>query len=154
MNNAVTHNIALFLSGEEVADDSLLQYAHDGLFSGNNHFHLVHIVDEASLKSLPVNVDPNDEEAVRNFYDEKFSAFSEKMSQQCEKGLQMKRHILFHNQAKLHALHFLKEIKADSCVLATRGEQGVEGIFAESFSYYLVAHAPCDVLVVRPRDKK
>lgn len=154
MNTAIPHNIVLFLSGEDKWDESLLQYANDGLFLQGNHLHLVHIVNEHSLKQLPSGVNVRDQDQVKAVFDKKFSQFQRQLSETSQRKLKFSCHLLFHKEAKLKALEFLKEVKADACVLATRGEQGVEGIFAESFSYYLVAHAPCDVLVIRPNKAK
>lgn len=44
----------------------------------------------------------------------------------------------------------LSEIHADVLVVGTRGKNGIFAIFDRSFSQYMVKHAPCDVLVVRP----
>ena len=49
--------------------------------------------------------------------------------------------------------NYLKEVDAQLVVTASRGKHGIEGFFSSSFSDFLIKHAPCDVLVMRPKNK-
>lgn len=46
---------------------------------------------------------------------------------------------------------YLKDVKADLVVVATRGKHGIEGFFSSSLADFLCKYSPCDVLVVRPK---
>jgi nucleotide-binding universal stress UspA family protein len=46
--------------------------------------------------------------------------------------------------------YYLKEVKADLVVTATKGKHGIDGFFSSSFTDYLCKFSPCDVLVMRP----
>ena len=56
----------------------------------------------------------------------------------------------FNAEPKRIAVEYLQESKADLAISATRGEQGIRGLFKESFAFYLIEYAPCDVYVIRP----
>ncbi|PIP95286.1 MAG: hypothetical protein COW00_18795 [Bdellovibrio sp. CG12_big_fil_rev_8_21_14_0_65_39_13] len=58
--------------------------------------------------------------------------------------------VIYHSDAKLETLQFLKQVSADLVVVATRGKHGASGLFRDSFSSYLVEYSPCDVYVIRP----
>lgn len=47
--------------------------------------------------------------------------------------------------------NYIKEVKAQLVVTASKGKHGLAGLFSSSFSNYLIKHSPCDVLVMRPR---
>ena len=55
----------------------------------------------------------------------------------------------FNREKKI--LSYLKEVKADLVVTATRGKHGIEGFFSSSFTDYLTKFSPCDILVMRPK---
>lgn len=46
---------------------------------------------------------------------------------------------------------YLKEVKADMVVIATRGKHGIEGLFSSSLADFLCKYSPCDVLVLRTK---
>lgn len=50
---------------------------------------------------------------------------------------------------KEKVIEYLKEVKADLVITATRGKHGIEGLFSSSFTDHLVKHAPCNVLTLR-----
>jgi len=58
--------------------------------------------------------------------------------------------VIYHSDAKLETLQFLKQVSADLVIVATRGKHGASGLFRDSFSSYLVEYSPCDVYVIRP----
>ena len=84
MNCAYSHNIALFLSGEKSMDESLLQYVHDGFFTEDNSFHLVHVVNEESKLHIPMDIDRGDDKVVSKYFEEFFSDFSRKFSKESD----------------------------------------------------------------------
>lgn len=46
---------------------------------------------------------------------------------------------------------YLKEVKAEMVIVATRGKHGIEGLFSSSLTDFLCKYSPCDVLVLRPK---
>ena len=58
--------------------------------------------------------------------------------------------VIYHSDAKLETLQFLKQVAADLVVVATRGNHGATGVFKDSFANYLMEYSPCDVYVLRP----
>lgn len=60
----------------------------------------------------------------------------------------------FFNYSKESCLNnYLTKTNADLVVLATRGKHGISGFFASSLADFLCKYAPCDILVLRPKDK-
>lgn len=57
---------------------------------------------------------------------------------------------LHSTNSKEETVQYLRETNADIVVVLTRGLSGVKGFFSSSFADFLVRHAPCNVLVVRP----
>lgn len=55
----------------------------------------------------------------------------------------------FDVDAKEKVVNYLKEVGAETLVVATRGKKGLEGVFDSSFAQYMCKHAPCSVLVLR-----
>lgn len=139
----------LFLGLNEILNETFGHYQTDGFFNPEGEFSLVHIFSPNSNEELPPNINAKNEDEVKAFINEKLGLVSHNLLGDVPKD-RIKIEILYHNEPKLRALNFLKESGADACVVATRGEQGVSGVFRESFAFYLVAHAPCDVLVLRP----
>ena len=144
--------IVLFLGLNDILNSNFEHLLHDGLFNRENHFQLVHILDHDRLDGLPPQIDRESEKDIEAFIHEKFDSVVQKLwgHNLDQQGQNVEKAILFHKEPKLRAINYLKEEKADSCIVVTRGDQGVEGVFKDSFAYYLVAHAPCDVLVLRP----
>lgn len=140
----------LFLGLDDILNENFDHYLSDGFFNRTNHFVFVHILNNDAKKGFPPSVDINDDKAVEKFVNDKFDKVEELLWADSQEKPQIEKAILFHSDPKLRALNYLKETDASSCVVVTRGEQGVEGVFRDSFAYHLVAHAPCDVLVLRP----
>lgn len=143
--------IVLFLGLDDILNDNFDHYLSDGFFNIKSDFHLVHVLDNDVRKGFPPNINVENDEEVEKFIYEKFEKVAAKLWGDRGEKPHVEQAILFHKEPKLRALNYLKEQNANSCVVVTRGEQGVEGVFRDSFAYYLVAHAPCDVLVLRPQ---
>lgn len=140
----------LFLGLNDILNDNFDHYLSDGFFNVNSHFVLVHILNSDAKSGFPAHIDTADDKAVEGFINEKFDRVSAMLWGDAERKPQVEKAIIYHSEPKLSAVNFLKESGANSCVTVTRGEQGAEGIFRDSFAYHLVANAPCDVLVLRP----
>lgn len=48
---------------------------------------------------------------------------------------------------------YLEEVSADLVVVATRGKYGIPGLFSSSLAEFLCKFSPCDILVMRPKNK-
>lgn len=147
---ATQAKIVLFLGLDDILNNNFEHYLHDGFFNIGNEFHLVHILNHDDKGNFPAHVNQDSDEEVEKFIHEKFDGVALKLWGDSSQKPQVKKSIIYHKEPKLCALNHLKDEGASSCVVVTRGEQGVEGVFKDSFAYYLVAHAPCDVLVLRP----
>src|SRR5690606_23448009 len=60
--------------------------------------------------------------------------------------------VLLANDEDEEMVHHLKSEKAKLLVVGTRGLKGFAGLFSSSFALKMLKTAPCDVLVLRPRD--
>jgi len=139
----------IFMGSEEIHNETFDHLLKDGFYNSTSTFVLVHILNDKSRASFPPSVDVRSDAEVEKYINQQFDKFEAKFIDEKTKPT-VERMILLNKDTKLQAVNFLKESEADSCVVATRGEQGVSGVFSESMAYYLVAHAPCDVLVIRP----
>ena len=59
-------------------------------------------------------------------------------------------HCFFDHSPKQKIREYLKDIKADLVIVATRGKHGLEGLFSSSFAEHLIKYSPCDIHVLRP----
>lgn len=66
------------------------------------------------------------------------------------KAEQIEKRCFFDYSKEERINKYLKEVKAEAVVLATRGKHGIEGFFASSLADFMCKYAPCDVLVMRP----
>lgn len=139
----------IFMGPDEVHNEIFDHLLKDGFYNNTATFVLVHILNDKSRATFPPSVDVKSDSEVEKYVNQQFDKFEEKFIDEKTKP-NVERVILLNKDTKLQAVNFLEEVQADSCVVATRGEQGVCGVFAESMAYYLVAHAPCDVLILRP----
>lgn len=142
----------LFLNIEQLLGDSFEHFVEDGFFNPEGHYVLVHIFTPEIRSHLPAQVNKKDDEAVNAFILRKMFEVVERVWGEPSPNW-VDVEVLYHKEPKLRAVNYLRDEEADSCVVATRGEQGVSGIFKDSFAYFLVANAPCDVLILRPVKK-
>jgi len=140
----------IFMGPDEVHNEMFDHLLKDGFYNNTSTFVLVHVLNDKSRTHFPPGVDVKSDSEVEKYINKQFDKFEEKFIDEKTKP-NVERMILLNKDTKLQAVNFLKDSGADSCVVATRGEQGVSGVFSESMAYYLVAHAPCDVLVIRPQ---
>lgn len=61
-------------------------------------------------------------------------------------------HCFFSQSPKQKMVDYLKEIKADLVVVATRGKHGIAGLFSSSFTEHLTKYSPCDLMVLRHKE--
>jgi nucleotide-binding universal stress UspA family protein len=111
--------------------------------------HIVHIYNERSDKFLPLEIGKTDKTAIERYINGELENLKKEISEDA-KG-EWFCQTLYNADAKLKSVDFLKEVNADLVILATRGLQGLEGVFKDSFAFYLVENAPCDVYVLRPQ---
>lgn len=140
----------IFLGLNDMLNESFDHYVHDGFLNLDSHFYLVHVYNKRSHINLPTNIDVKDDAQVEAYINGQMDKVGDRLWGDQKKKPDVEKVILFNNEPKLKSINYLNELKADSCVVVTRGEQDNEGIFKDSFAYYLVAYAPCDVLVLRP----
>ena len=60
-------------------------------------------------------------------------------------------HCLVESGAADVVIDFLRGQKADLCVVATRGIQGILSVFVSSMAEHLLKFSPCPVLALRPK---
>jgi len=58
--------------------------------------------------------------------------------------------ILLANDEAEEMVNYLKEHRAQTLVVGTRGLKGLAGFFTSSFAQKMLREAPCDLLVLRP----
>ena len=145
-------NIAILVSLDEKHVKELSELKDSELLSHADNIYFVHIFSERSKKDLPLSVDSHDFEDVKHFVMDRLKELcTELVPSHHNENDERHCHCLFNSSEKIKVLDYLEEVKADLVITSTKGEQGLEGVFKESFSFWLVEHAPCDVLVVRPK---
>lgn len=146
-NKTVT---VIFIGLYDILNECFDNFLHDGFLNLESKFHLVHILNKNSVKYLPTNIDVKVAGEIEKYINNQMNKVSALLWGNQKVKPEVKKVILYHSEPKLKGINYLNDISANSCVVVTRGEQDIEGLFKNSFAYYLVAHAPCDVLVLRP----
>lgn len=49
-------------------------------------------------------------------------------------------------------IRYLNDRRSDLVVVSTKGKHGFSGLFHSSFTEHMIRFAPCDVLVIRPKN--
>ncbi len=118
------------------------------------NIYLVHIFNEKSKKHLPQEIQNKDFTEIENYVIQKLHRLTDDLLPgHHNRSEERHSHCIFNINEKIKILDYLKEIKADLVISPTQGKQGIEGIFKDSFCFWLVEHAPCDVFVIRPKQK-
>ena len=141
-------NVAINISLNPKTFEQLESLVDSPILKSAKKVSLVHIYNKESQSSfLPCkNGHTLTLEDVEKHVTKKLSKFRELLHLDTE--IEIK--VIFNRDAKIKVLEYLEQNKTDLVVVSTRGEMGVEGLFKNSFSFWLVEHAPCDVYVVRP----
>ena len=135
--------------------DQILTLKRSPILENAYSIHFVHIYNsELKPRYLELSEGKTDFEAIEKCVLDKL----EEIKNEIIAGLDVigysKTHCIFDRNVKLKAIQYIKEINADLVVAATRGMHGIEGMFTNSFSNFLVDHAPCDVHIIRPIRKE
>lgn len=145
-------NIVISVSLDKRCPEELSELKDSDLLSNADNIYLVHIYNDKSKKYLSGNINANNFEEVEDYIVKKLHGLTDHLVPgHFNKNNQRHSYCLFNSSAKIKILDYLKEIGADLIIASTKGEQGIEGFFTDSYCYWLVEHAPCDVLVVRPK---
>lgn len=145
-------NIVVSVSLDGKSAKELFELKNSDLLGNADNIYFIHIYNERSKKYLPSTIDTNNFEEIENHVVQKLHELADELIHgHLNKSEQRHSHCLFNNDAKIKILDYLTRVKADLVIASTRGEQGLEGFFTDSYCNWLVEHAPCDVLVVRPK---
>ena len=147
-------NIVISVSMDEGLIEELSELKNFNLLKSADNIHLIHIYNKKSKYKLPLSVNHEDFEEVEKYVVDKLHAISDDLMPG-HKNKDGDRHSLcvFNGNEKIKILEYLKENQADLIIASTRGEQGLTGLFKDSFSFWLTEHAPCNVLIIRPKQK-
>jgi len=149
------NNIVLSVSMDELSikNFSELKNSHNLGLADNIHF--IHIYNEKLIHNLPSSLDCSDFGNVESYVVEKLHDLAKDLipNHINEKG---DRHSLciFNSSEKIEILNYLERVCADLVIVSSRNEHVLEGLSPNSFSYWLIEHAPCNVLVLRPKKMK
>ena len=142
-------SVVIEVSMEDSLLDQLKYLQNSPILKFADQVHFIHIYNDQSDTKFPVNIDSKSNSEVEKYISDKLKGLMDDLKPDDVKGEWFFK-VLFHSDYKLHTLQFLKEVKADLVVLATRGEQGIQGMFKDSLSFYLAENSPCDVYILRP----
>ena len=117
--------------------------------------HFVHIYN-SELKPwyLEISGDSTEFEVIEKYVVKKLDEIKNKVLSGLDVSERTKTHCFFDRNVKIRAIEYIREINADLVIAATHGGHGVEGMFSDSFSNFLVEHSPCDVHIIRPTQSK
>ncbi|TNF29591.1 MAG: universal stress protein [Deltaproteobacteria bacterium] len=144
-------SVVIDVSLEEGCFDQLMSLKNSPILKNANHVYIMTVYNEKMKACLPSHiVDSTDHGQITEYAKAKMEDLKMELLPSDTNSESWHTEIVFNNDAKRVALDYLKERKAELAITATRGEQGITGFFKDSFAFYLVQHAPCDVYVVRP----
>ena len=87
-----------------------------------------------------------------NSMEEHLQTEANKLNKSFKQEKEIKVKVLSATSPKDRVLSYLKDVKADMVVAVTAEKNGLAGLFHSSFTNYMNAHAPCDVLVLRSKN--
>lgn len=144
-------SVVIDVSLEEGCFDQLMSLKDSPILKNANHVYIMTVYNEKMKASLPSHiVDHSDHDEISKYAKAKMEDLKMELLPSGVGSESWHTEIVFNNDTKKVALEYLKERKANLAITTTRGEQGITGFFKDSFAFYLVQHAPCDVYVVRP----
>lgn len=143
-------NIAVSVSLNEDLLEDLKSYKDYELLNHADNVYFVHIYNQRSEQNLPDDVKGKDFDSIREYVLGELHKVAEALVPG-HKNKDSDRHsqCIFMSDEKISILDYLDEVEADLVIAETRGEQGVTGIFKDSYCFWLVEHAKCDVLVLK-----
>lgn len=139
-------NVVVELSCEKELFDRFKSLGGNPIIEQAENVHLISVFNEKQKNYLPLNIETAEdiEEYFKNLHSEIESILSK------GSGAKFTSHLHLNANSTIDAVDFLKEIKADLVVTATRGDSGVKGVFQNSFTEFMVENSPCDIYVIRP----
>lgn len=144
-------SVVIDVSLEEGSFDQLMSLKDSPVLKNASHVYIMTVYNESMKACLPSHiVDPTDLDEITKFAKAKMEDLKMELLPSGVGSESWHTEIVFNNNTKKVALEYLKERKANLAITTTRGEQGITGFFKDSFAFYLVQHAPCDIYVVRP----
>ena len=139
-------NIVIEVSLEEKLLDQLKSLASNPILENAKNIHLVSIINDSMKSMLPLNLES--EKQQRNYLEELHQKLQASFG--LKDNSKFQSHFHYSNDEKIIALKFLEQNQSDLVVTATRGNNGIKGVFQNSFTEFLIENSPCDVYVVRP----
>ena len=131
--------------------ESMLALKSSPIIQNAESVQLLSVYNDKLAKYLPCSiVNKEDFQEVEQYARSRMEELRDELMPSDADPAQWPIEVVFNNDIKHVAIEFLRNHQADLAVTSTRGHQGIQGIFKDSFAFYLVQHAPCDVYVVRP----
>jgi len=124
------------------------------VLKGAKNVYFIHIYNQKMQEFLPDSAMANDFSKIRIFVESKMNEIKNFLLADLPTNDSGHIECFFDPNMKIKACEFLAEVKADLVVVAGSGHHRAEGVFSESYSEYLLRHAPCDVYVLKSKLEK
>ena len=135
---------------DEELQNALIKGLKQYPFTKDDEIDFVHIFKEEQYNYIlppviyPV---PEQRDTIRESVLEIMKEVESKVSSLCETKPNF--HCLFHLEPKDSMVDYLKETNPDLTFVATRGKNGIAGLFSSSFAEHLLKFSPSSVYVIR-----
>jgi nucleotide-binding universal stress UspA family protein len=144
-------NVVIEVSLDEGCLENLLSLKRSPIFKNAEQVSLVSVYNDSMVNLLPCNiVNKEDFDEIKSVLESRLSELRDELIPSDVDPARWHVEVILSKDVKHCAIEFLRNRKADLAITSTRGHQGITGIFKDSFAFYLVQHAPCDVYVIRP----
>ena len=144
-------NVVIEASIENGSLDNLENLKNSPLLKNAKNVSIVSVYNEKMAKYLPCHiVDKKDFNEIQQSIEVILKDLRDKIIPVDANPAHWHVEVIFNNDVKHMAVEFLRNRNADLAIISTRGFQGISGFFEDSFAFYMVQHAPCDVHVLRP----
>jgi hypothetical protein len=145
-------NIVLSVNMDESSINEFRKLKNSQNLRAADNIHLIHIYNDKLKSNLPFSVNPDDFSEIEAYVTDRLHELTDELLP----GHVNKvgdRHSLcvFNASEKLEIINYLDKVGADLVIVSTRRVKGLEGLSNNSFSFWLVEHAPCNVLIIRPK---
>ncbi len=164
VSDVIMTRICVCYDGTPAAHAAFKKAVQDAKHTDNAIFHIIFAVEELSLPTLNFLDDPmlvmieQNTESFRRAKEERLEAATkilQKLTEEAERlhpGLSCQTHLLLSNDLHKDILDLIIKLDPATVYVGTRGLGPIQAFFS-SFSAWLVAHAPCNVMVVRDHPK-
>lgn len=143
------NNVVIEVSLDPVHLLRIKDLVNSPMLKNAKNVHIVNVFDKCQANFLPISIDKKDLESVEEFVSSILEDLKEELLPTGADSENWIVHSFFSSDSKIKSREYLRQIKADLVITSTRGEQNTSGLFCDSFSYYLVSNAPCDVYVLK-----